>query len=100
MHFKEFAKFQKSFIEKDRSSEFLYEPNGDGANHIKMLSDSQVFSFNMKLKEILSQIQTMDDCLEWAISLERDTIVLYSGFYNLFPKVLGRTEIDRIIATE
>jgi rubrerythrin len=64
------------------------------------MADGHVFDVRKDSSERLTGKETMEDILNTAIGLEKDSIVFYLGIKEIVPKRLSRQRIDDIIKEE
>ena len=96
-------KFFSNMRERIASPEFgniTFDPNGEAAHYLQSMMHGRVFGIKGDPTRILTGSETLENVLNTAILLEKDTIVYYSGIKEMMPAELGRDKIDAIIREE
>lgn len=78
----------------------VFDPEGQAALYLRAMADGHVFDMRVDPSERLTGEETMEDVLQTAIGLEKDSIVFYLGMKEMVPKKLGKDKIDDIIKEE
>jgi rubrerythrin len=76
------------------------DPEGQAVLYLRAMADGQVFNMREDPSEHLTGEETMDDILQTAIGLEKDSIVFYLGMKEMVPERLGKGKIDDVIKEE
>ncbi len=98
-HERTFAAMRAQLSESDRTAD-TFDPEGLTGAYLKALADRRVFDIQTDPSEKLSGHETLDDLLQMAIGLEKDSIVFYLGIKEMVPASLGKDKIDAIIREE
>ncbi len=98
-HEKLFSNMRKDYADKKKLPE-SFDPNGEAALYLRAIADGFVFKFNEDPSEKLSGKEGMEDILNIAIGLERDSIAFYTGIREAIPDVLGKDKIKDILTEE
>ena len=98
-HEKLFSEMRKDYAENKNLPE-PFDPNGEAALYLRAIADGFVFKFNEDPSEKLSGKESMEDILNIAIGLERDSIAFYTGIREAVPDELGKGKIKDILSEE
>ena len=98
-HEKLFSEMRKDYAEKKKLPE-SFDPNGEAALYLRAIADGFVFKFNEDPSERLSGKEGMEDILNMALGLERDSIAFYTGIREAVPDELGKDKIKDILTEE
>jgi len=98
-HEKLFSEMRKDYAEKKKLPE-SFDPNGEAALYLRAIADGFVFKFNEDPSEKLSGKESMEDILNIALGLERDSIAFYTGIREAVPDELGKDKIKDILTEE
>lgn len=77
-----------------------FDLNTSAIQYLRTFADGVVFDLNTDPSEYLSTKRSLEDILNFAIGLEKDSIVFYYGIQDLIPPDLGRDQINAIIKEE
>ncbi len=77
-----------------------FDPTGEAAMYLQAIADGQVFDLRRDPSERLKGKESVEDVLQMAIGLERDSIVLYQGIRDLVAPGLNREKVEAIIKEE
>ena len=77
-----------------------FDPEGQAGLYLRAMADVHVFNMRADPSERLTGKETMEDILQTAIGLEKDSIVFYLGMKEMVPEKLGKGKIDDIIKEE
>jgi rubrerythrin len=64
------------------------------------MADGRVFDVRSNPAEKLSGKESLKDIVQFAIGMEKDSIVFYLGVKDMVPSALGKDKIDAIIREE
>jgi rubrerythrin len=78
----------------------VFDPDGQAALYLRAMADGYVFDVKTDPTELFTGKETMEDILQKAIGMEKDSIVFYLGIKELVPERLGKGRIDAIIREE
>lgn len=98
-HEKLFSKMRKNYANEKKLPE-SFDPNGEAVLYLRAIADGFVFRFNEDPSEKLSGDEGMEDILNIAIGLEKDSIVFYTGIREAVPDELGKDKIKDILTEE
>jgi rubrerythrin len=99
VHEKTFADMRTELSGKERAAT-VFDPDDVAASYLQAFADGHVFNVNQDPSELLTGREKMEEILERAIGLERDSIAFYMGIRESVPENLGRDNIDGIIREE
>jgi rubrerythrin len=98
-HEKAFASMRANLPDTERGAT-VFDPEGQAALYLRAMADGYVFDVKTDPTELFTEKQTMEDILQKAIGMEKDSIVFYLGIKELVPERLGKDKIDAIIKEE
>ena len=64
------------------------------------MADGSVFNLKSDPAELLTGNESMEEIINRALGLEKDSIVFYLGIRDMVPERLGRNRLDDIIREE
>jgi rubrerythrin len=70
------------------------------AQYLKAVAGGYVFPINVDPSERLKADESLMDVLNFAIEIEKDSIVFYLGLREAMPEDLGRFDVSQIIKEE
>jgi len=79
---------------------FDAEGENVAAQYLRAIAEGLVFDLRRDPSDMLAGSPTAEQVLNFAISLEKDSIVFYLGVKDAVPEELGQAHIDRIIREE
>ena len=77
-----------------------FDPDGQAIQYLNALADGHIFDPRKDPSEKLTGGESLEEVLQMAIGIEKDSIVFYLGLKEAVPESLGRDRIDRIIKEE
>lgn len=98
-HQKTFARMRNTWEAKAEGKKTL-ATNDRNALYLQMLLDTHLFDFQTDHMELIKSKTTVDDVLQMAVKIEKDSVIFYLSLKNFFPDMDDRTIIDRIIEEE
>jgi rubrerythrin len=98
-HEETFRSFIQEMGNKADSGGFI-DPDGDAARYLGAIADGYVFPVDEDPTEKLTGAETISEIIDFAIGLEKDSVIYYLGIREVVPPALGRERIDRIITEE
>ncbi|MCK4783917.1 MAG: hypothetical protein KAV87_09220, partial [Desulfobacteraceae bacterium] len=78
----------------------VFDPDGQAALYLRAMADGHVFDVKADPVELFTGKETMEDILQTAIGMEKDSIVFYLSMKELVPQRLGKDRIQGIIKEE
>ncbi|NIM06061.1 MAG: rubrerythrin [Armatimonadetes bacterium] len=76
-----------------------FDPDNEQSFYLQAMVDRNVFDMSADPSEQVSG-KTMQEILQTAIGLEKDSIVFYLGLKELVPERLGKGRLDNIVQEE
>ncbi len=98
-HEKTFASMRAHLADAERRAT-VFDPEGQAALYLRAMADGYVFDIKADPAGLFTGNETMENILQKAIGMEKDSIVFYLGMKELVPKGLGKDRIDAIIKEE
>lgn len=98
-HERVFAYLKEKITERKLAPDYL-DPDASAVRYLRTFADGAVFDLNVDPSEYLSTNRSLEDILNYAIGLEKDSIVFYYGIQELIPEDLGKEQIQTIIREE
>jgi rubrerythrin len=90
----------KAGLPKTACEPRAFDPENELPLYLKAASDSHIFKAGADIVGLVSRCKTAMDALSMALVFEKDSVVLYSTFFNLVPADSGRTDVERILQEE
>jgi rubrerythrin len=98
-HLAIFTEMQRSLTPREAEST-AFDPYDEGDLYLKAMADGRVFDTSRDPAELLREGARVMDILDFALGIEKDSIVFYLGMREMVPKRLGMEKVDRIIREE
>lgn len=98
-HERVFAYLKEKIADRKLTPDYL-DPDASAVRYLRTFADGAVFDLNADPSEYLSTNRSPEDILNYAIGLEKDSIVFYYGIQELIPEDLGKDRIHTIIKEE
>ncbi len=98
-HLATFTAMMEGLSNQERT-EPVYDPDNVGVLYLRALADTRVFDVNADPLERLSREGTLEEILQIAIGLEKDSITFYVGMREIVPEKLGKDKVDHILKEE
>ena len=98
-HEKTFARMRADLSEQERAAP-VSDPEDQASLYLRAWADGQVFDVRSNPAERLQGKERVEDILQMAIGLEKDSIVFYLGMKEAIPQRLGQSKVDGIIKEE
>lgn len=101
-HEKTFATIREDMLKQGQVSTVspVFDPDNQATLYLKAIADGRVFDIRVDTSERLTGKETMEEVLQTAIGLEKDSIVFYLGIKEFVPEKLGADKIEDIIKEE
>ncbi len=96
-HEKTFAEMRADLADPEKRS-LTADPDNEGALYLRAMADGKVFDSDPSAT--LRGGEPMEDILNTAIGLEKDSIVLYESMKEVVPQSAGKEKLDTIIKQE
>ncbi len=97
-HERTFAQMREAL----RAEEFqpvAFDPRGEAADYLAAMADANVFGLKTDPVDLVDD-KTIEELLNIAIGLEKESIVFYLGLRDLVPVKLGKEKVERILKEE
>ena len=98
-HQKTFAEMRKALTEKDKGGK-VFDPYDETSQYLASMADTLGGEGSPTAADALTGDETLEDILETAVGLEKDSILFYLGLKDLVPHKYGQEKIDEIIREE
>ena len=98
-HEKTFTAMRAELSEKEKAPT-VYDPEGQSAMYLQAMADGRVFDTKTDPTERLTGTETMEQILQMAIELEKNSIIFYLGMKDMVPDQLGKDKMNQIIKEE
>jgi len=98
-HEKTFASMRANLTDAEQETT-VFDPEGQAALYLRAMADGHVFDVKADPAKLLTGKETMEDILQKAMGMEKDSIVFYLGMKELVPERLGKGKVDAIIKEE
>jgi rubrerythrin len=98
-HLATFEQMHTNYDERD-IKENMFDPEGQAAAYLSAMADDHVVDVKKDPTEALRGKATLEEILQVAIGLEKDSIIFYVGMKDFVPAELGKDEVERIIREE
>ena len=98
-HLNTFAAMRNE-VTDDQKKKMAFDPNGEAELYLRAIADGYVFELKKEPAESLTGHESIEDILNIAIGLEKDSILFYLGMQDVVPEKLGKARISDIIREE
>jgi rubrerythrin len=98
-HEKTFAAMKAELSDQERAAT-VFDPENQTGDYLQALANGRVFDINTDPVTKLKGKETLQDIINMAIGMEKDSIVLYLGMKEMVPPRLGQDKINAIIKEE
>ena len=98
-HLDIFSEMHAKLTGKERE-ETVYDPEELAGKYLKALADGSVFDMKTDPSEKIKPDTPIADVLRYALLMEKESIVFYTGLKIYVPESLGHAQIDSIIEEE
>ncbi len=96
-HERTFAAMRAELAPGERQAT-AFDPDNEAVLYLQAMADGKVFAFDPA--EALSGQEPMEEILDVAIGLEKDSIVFYQSMKDVVPAAAGKEKLDGIIRQE
>jgi len=97
-HEKLFAEMAKDIPGREKTPEL--DPDDEAGLYLQAFVDGKVFDVGGDPSQWLTGRETLEEIIDRALGLEKDSIVFYLGIRDLVPAAKGRDRIEEIIREE
>ena len=98
-HQKIFASMRAD-LAAEKSETATLDPDGQAALYLRAMADGHVFEVKADPTQLFTGKEAVEDILQVAMDMEKDSIVFYLGMKEMVPEGLGKDRIDGIIKEE
>ena len=98
-HEKVFSSLAKELTAQERAP-MVFDPDNELGLYLKALADGRVVDTRTEPTEKLKGLKKLEDVFAFAIGLEKDSIVFYTGMKEVVPERMGKNRLDKIIREE
>lgn len=98
-HEKIFARMRAELGPKDRQAA-VPDPEGEAAAYLQAWADGNVFDLKVDPAQRIQGREKVEEILQMALGLEKDSIVFYLGMKEAVPESMGHAKIEGIIKEE
>ncbi len=78
----------------------VFDPEGETGMYLNAMADGYVFDVRTDPSERLTGDESVQDVLQTAIGLEKESVVFYHGLKQLVPEDAGKARVEDIINQE
>jgi rubrerythrin len=87
-------------VEHEKRKATVSDPDDQASAYLRAWADGHVFDVRSNPADKLTGKEKVENILQIAIGLEKDSIVFYLGMKDGIPERLGRSKVDEIIKEE
>lgn len=98
-HVKTFAAMKAEYSAGD-PVQISFDPDNQAGLYLQSVADGKVFDLNKDPSSFLKEDTTVEDVLDFAIEVEKESIVFYTSMKEMVPASFGQDKIDDIIFQE
>lgn len=98
-HQKIFTEMRTTLTEKDKDPK-VFDPYDEVSQYLAAMADSMGGEGSPSVADSLTGNETLEEILNTAVGLEKDSILFYLGIKDLIPMQSGQDRIDEIIREE
>lgn len=98
-HQETFTEMRKTLSQKNKGGK-VFDPHGELALYLASMADTLGGEGSPSAADALTGNETLEDIVNIALGLEKDSILFYLGLKNMVPPKYGRDKIEQIIEEE
>jgi rubrerythrin len=98
-HQKIFTEMRKRLTEKDKDPK-VFDPFDEVSQYLAAMADTMGGEGSPSVADALTGDETLEEILQTAVGLEKDSILFYLGIKDLIPPQSGQDKIDAVIKEE
>ena len=98
-HEKIFTDMRTSLTEKDKGPK-VFDPYDEVSQYLAAMADTMGGEGSPSVADTLTGNESLEEILNIAVGLEKDSILFYLGIKDLIPAQSGKDRIDEIIKEE
>ena len=87
-------------LSAEERKEIVFDPDNELNLYLRAMADKHVFDVSVDPSERLTGGEKVEELLQMAIGMEKDSIVFYLGMKQVVPERFGRARLDDIIREE
>jgi rubrerythrin len=78
----------------------VFDPDGEAQMYLRVMADGHVFIVHNDPAELLAEKDKVEEVLNLAIGMEKDSIAFYVGLKEGVSRKVGKDKLDAIIREE
>jgi rubrerythrin len=94
-----FEKMKKTLSDAEQT-ETVFDPNEESSQYLAAMADTHGGEGSPSAADALTGKESIDDIIQIAIGLEKESILFYLGLKDFVPPKYGQDKLDTIIAEE
>jgi rubrerythrin len=94
-----FAEMRKNITDTEKSGK-VFDPQNELSQYLSAMADTQGGEGNPSAADSLTGDETLEEVLNTAIGLEKESVLFYVGLKEMVSEKYGRERIDDIIREE
>ena len=98
-HRKIFSEMRTTLTEKEKGPK-VFDPENEASQYLAAMADTMGGEGSPSVADSLTGDETLEEILQIAVGLEKDSILFYLGIKDLIPHQSGQDRIDEIIKEE
>ena len=98
-HQRIFTKMRTTLTEKDKGPK-VFDPYNEVSQYLAAMADTMGGEGSPSVADTLTGHESIEEILQIAVGLEKDSILFYLGIKDLIPAQSGQDRIDEIIKEE
>jgi len=98
-HLEVFSRMREELTDRDKEST-AFDPNGQAELYLRAYASGKIFDAQLDPVERLGSLGSPEEVLKFALDVEKDSVVYYTGMRDLVPERLGKDKVDGIIGEE
>jgi len=98
-HRQTFAEMRNTLTEKEKKGR-VFDPQGELSLYLSAMADTQGGEGSPSAVDSLTGDETLEEILNIAIGLEKESILFYLGLKDMVPPKYGQDKIDEVIREE
>ena len=90
----------KTHISESEKTATVFDPMGESVQYLVAMADSHGGEGSPSVADSLTGEETMEEIIDIAIGLEKESILFYLGLKDMVPPKYGQDKVDEIIREE
>ena len=99
IHLATFKDMQKELTTRE-TEPMAFDPYEEADMYLKAMADGHVFDTGKDPSEILGDVKDPGGIIDFALGMEKDSIVFYVGLKEFMPRIMGPEKVQEIISEE